>query len=191
MLRSDPASRKGRSNEPDVYIRRVSLPVRRPDSGRTIHRYGGRNVRRRDERGDHRGSARPGQSHACFPPVQRDIPQNRPRKDLRPFSRYPCHWLWRTCGRHFRPAFESSTAASAGSADVRSRQRASGNLATEDLVLMLSQCGYETGIDVEGLRKAIKLAEELVKRPLGGRDDAVAGISDGIGTDYVLSFRES
>lgn len=46
---------------------------------------------------------------------------------------------------------------------------ASGNLATEDLVLMLSQCGYETGIDVEGLRKAIKFAEELVKRPLGGR----------------------
>ena len=47
--------------------------------------------------------------------------------------------------------------------------QASGNLATEDLVLMLSQCGFETGIEVEGLRKAIKFAEELVKRPLGGR----------------------
>ena len=46
---------------------------------------------------------------------------------------------------------------------------ASGNLATEDLVLMLTQCGFETGIDVGGLRKAIKFAEELVKRPLGGR----------------------
>lgn len=47
--------------------------------------------------------------------------------------------------------------------------QASGNLATEDLALMLSQCGFETGIEVEGLRKAIKFAEELVKRPLGGR----------------------
>lgn len=46
---------------------------------------------------------------------------------------------------------------------------ASGNLATEDLVLMLAQCGYETGIDVQGLRKAIKVAEGLVKRALGGR----------------------
>ncbi len=45
----------------------------------------------------------------------------------------------------------------------------SGNLATEDLVLMLAQCGFETGIDVEGLRKAIKVAEGLVERTLGGR----------------------
>lgn len=46
---------------------------------------------------------------------------------------------------------------------------ASGNLATEDLVLMLTQCGYETGIDVARLRMAIKVAEDLVGRPLGGR----------------------
>ncbi|MBX9812888.1 MAG: hydroxymethylglutaryl-CoA lyase [Burkholderiales bacterium] len=46
---------------------------------------------------------------------------------------------------------------------------ASGNLATEDLMLMLSQCGYETGIDVTRLRAAVKVAEGLVGRPLGGR----------------------
>jgi hydroxymethylglutaryl-CoA lyase len=46
---------------------------------------------------------------------------------------------------------------------------AAGNLATEDLVLMLHQCGYETGIDVDRLRSAIALAEKLVKHPLGGR----------------------
>lgn len=46
---------------------------------------------------------------------------------------------------------------------------ASGNLATEDLVLLLAQCGYETGIDVEGLRNALKIAEGLVGRSLGGR----------------------
>lgn len=47
--------------------------------------------------------------------------------------------------------------------------QASGNLATEDLVLMLSQCGHETGIDVDGLREAIAVAEGLVRRTLGGR----------------------
>lgn len=46
---------------------------------------------------------------------------------------------------------------------------ASGNVATEDLVLMLHQCGYRTGVDVDGMRRAITLAEELVKRPVGGR----------------------
>jgi hydroxymethylglutaryl-CoA lyase len=46
---------------------------------------------------------------------------------------------------------------------------ASGNLATEDLVLMLSQCGYDTGIDVEKLRASIKVAESLLGRSLGGR----------------------
>lgn len=46
---------------------------------------------------------------------------------------------------------------------------ASGNLATEDLVLLLAQCGYETGIDVDGLRNALKIAEGLVGRSLGGR----------------------
>lgn len=46
---------------------------------------------------------------------------------------------------------------------------ASGNLATEDLVVMLAQCGFETGIDLDGLRRAVKVAERLVGRSLGGR----------------------
>lgn len=46
---------------------------------------------------------------------------------------------------------------------------AAGNLATEDLVLMAEQCGFSTGIDVAPLRRAVKLAAELVGRPLGGR----------------------
>ena len=46
---------------------------------------------------------------------------------------------------------------------------ASGNLATEDGVMMLHQCGYETGINVDGLKKAIKVSEGLVQRELGGR----------------------
>lgn len=46
---------------------------------------------------------------------------------------------------------------------------AAGNVATEDLVLMLDQCGYDSGVDVIKLLTTVSLAEELVQRPLGGR----------------------
>ncbi|MSO70042.1 MAG: hydroxymethylglutaryl-CoA lyase [Alphaproteobacteria bacterium] len=46
---------------------------------------------------------------------------------------------------------------------------ASGNLATEDLVFMLNEAGYETGIDVEGLRRAVMIAERLTGQSFGGR----------------------
>ena len=41
---------------------------------------------------------------------------------------------------------------------------AAGNVATEDVVLMLEQCGLRTGIDIPALREAIALAERLVTR---------------------------
>jgi hydroxymethylglutaryl-CoA lyase len=46
---------------------------------------------------------------------------------------------------------------------------ASGNLATEDLVFMLQGMGIETGIDLEKLVDAGRLAERLVGRELPGR----------------------
>ena len=46
---------------------------------------------------------------------------------------------------------------------------ASGNLATEDLVFMLNQSGYETGIDVAGLRGAVAVASRMTSQHLGGR----------------------
>ncbi len=46
---------------------------------------------------------------------------------------------------------------------------ATGNLATEDLVFMLAEAGFETGIDVEALRRAVAIAEELTGQRLGGR----------------------
>lgn len=49
---------------------------------------------------------------------------------------------------------------------------AAGNLATEDLVLMLEQCGYHTGVDVGRLRRAAAIAGELVGHPVGGRSSA-------------------
>lgn len=46
---------------------------------------------------------------------------------------------------------------------------AAGNLATEDLVLMATQSGFSTGIDIEALLPVIQFAEEKLQRPLGGR----------------------
>jgi len=46
---------------------------------------------------------------------------------------------------------------------------AAGNAATEDLVLMLEQCGCATGISVPKLREAVTIAGELVQRKVGGR----------------------
>jgi hydroxymethylglutaryl-CoA lyase len=45
---------------------------------------------------------------------------------------------------------------------------ASGNVATEDLVLMLEQSGYDTGVSLPALAAAVDLAGELLGRPLGG-----------------------
>lgn len=46
---------------------------------------------------------------------------------------------------------------------------AAGNAATEDLVLMFEQCGFRTGIDLQGLRQAVALAGTLTGRAVGGR----------------------
>ncbi len=48
---------------------------------------------------------------------------------------------------------------------------AAGNLATEDLVLMATQCGYETGISLDALLDAIDTAGRLVGYPVGGRSE--------------------
>jgi len=49
---------------------------------------------------------------------------------------------------------------------------ASGNVATEDVVMMLEQMGYETGIDLQELMKASQLAGKLTKNAPGGRAKA-------------------
>lgn len=43
---------------------------------------------------------------------------------------------------------------------------ASGNLATEELVYMLDDCGIETGIDLPALIRAARLAQDIIGRPL-------------------------
>lgn len=49
---------------------------------------------------------------------------------------------------------------------------ASGNVATEDVVMMLHQMGYDTGIDLRALSKAASLAAELTGLCAGGRSKA-------------------
>jgi len=49
---------------------------------------------------------------------------------------------------------------------------ASGNVATEDVVMMLQQMGYETGIDLPKLMQAARLAKDLTGTAPGGRATA-------------------
>jgi hydroxymethylglutaryl-CoA lyase len=44
---------------------------------------------------------------------------------------------------------------------------ATGNVASEDLVSMLHEMGFETGIDLERLVQAARTAQDLLGRPLG------------------------
>ncbi len=46
---------------------------------------------------------------------------------------------------------------------------AAGNLATEDLIFLLHENGYETGIDFERLMQAVTEIETLLGSPIGGR----------------------
>ena len=55
---------------------------------------------------------------------------------------------------------------------------ASGNVATEDVVMMLEQMGYDTGIDLDGLMRASELAQDLTGTAPGGR--ASAWIKQGV-----------
>ena len=49
---------------------------------------------------------------------------------------------------------------------------ASGNLATEDLVLMLNDAGFDTGIDLNKLLRSVELTGQLVQHSVGGRSMA-------------------
>jgi len=46
---------------------------------------------------------------------------------------------------------------------------ARGNLATEDLVLLANQCGFDSGIALPKLLDAVDLAARITRQPLGGR----------------------
>lgn len=47
--------------------------------------------------------------------------------------------------------------------------RGAGNICTEDMVFLCQEMGIETGIDLEKLIEAARLAERIIGRPLSGR----------------------
>ena len=55
-----------------------------------------------------------------------------------------------------------------GGCPFAGHQGAAGNVCTEDLVFMCEEAGIETGIDLEALIEAARLAEDVVGHPLPG-----------------------
>jgi hydroxymethylglutaryl-CoA lyase len=47
--------------------------------------------------------------------------------------------------------------------------RGAGNICTEDMVFLCHEMGIETGIDLDKLIDAARLAERIIGRPLAGR----------------------
>ena len=65
-------------------------------------------------------------------------------------------------------AIYNSAVAGLGGCPFAAHKGAAGNVCTEDLVFMLHEMGIETGIDLEQLIEAARLAEDIVGHPLPG-----------------------
>ncbi len=65
-------------------------------------------------------------------------------------------------------AIYDSAVAGLGGCPFAAHKGAAGNVCTEDLVFMLHETGIETGIDLERLIEAARLAEDIVGHPLPG-----------------------
>jgi hydroxymethylglutaryl-CoA lyase len=66
--------------------------------------------------------------------------------------------------------FDSSIGGLGGCPFARLKDKfAAGNICTEDMVFLCHELGIETGIDLEALIEAARMAEEIVGRPLMGR----------------------
>lgn len=66
--------------------------------------------------------------------------------------------------RHF-----DASSAGLGGCPFAGNRAAAGNIATEDLVFVCHEMGIETGIDLDALIEAARLAEAIVGHPLPGR----------------------
>lgn len=65
-------------------------------------------------------------------------------------------------------AIYDSAVAGLGGCPFAAHKGAAGNVCTEDLVFMLHEMGIDTGIDLERLLDAARLAEDIVGHPLPG-----------------------
>ena len=71
-----------------------------------------------------------------------------------------CRWAW-----------TSSTApvAGLGGCPFAGHKGAAGNICTEDMVFMCQEMGIDTGIDLDALIEAARMAERIVGHPLPGK----------------------
>jgi isopropylmalate/homocitrate/citramalate synthase len=66
--------------------------------------------------------------------------------------------------------FDSSVAGLGGCPFAAHKDmRAAGNICTEDMVFMCEELGIQTGVDLEKLIEAARLAEDIIGRPLPGK----------------------
>jgi hydroxymethylglutaryl-CoA lyase len=61
-----------------------------------------------------------------------------------------------------------SSVAGLGGCPFAGHAGAAGNVCTEDLVFLCEEMGIETGIDLDRLIEAARLAEKIIGRPLPG-----------------------
>ena len=85
--------------------------------------------------------------------------------------------------RHFDAAV-----AGLGGCPFAGHSAAAGNICTEDLVFMCEEMGIETGIDLEKLIEAARLAEDVVGHPLPGKVMKGGSLSAVPGTGVTASW---
>ena len=111
------------------------------------------------------GAAAPRDVDALFEPLVQVIPAERLGIHLHDTRGMALANAWAAIGHGIR-RFDSSIGGLGGCPFAPG---AAGNLATEDLVLMAQQCGFNTGIDLPALMAAVDLAGRLVGYEVGGR----------------------
>lgn len=110
------------------------------------------------------GAGTPAQIEGLFRPLVRDHGANRLAAHFHDTRGMGLAMAWAAIGCGIR-SFDASIGGLGGCPFAPG---ATGNLATEDLVFMLNQSDFETGIDVGGLLTAVQLAEDMLRTSLGG-----------------------
>ena len=111
------------------------------------------------------GAAGPGQVKECITALKNSVPIERLALHLHDSRGLGTANAWAGMEAGVR-RFDSSAGGLGGCPFAPG---AAGNLATEDLVLMATQCGFDTGIDVALLDDAVSYMQQQLGRKLGGR----------------------
>lgn len=113
---------------------------------------------------DSLGAGTPAQIEKLFTPLVRDYGAERLAGHFHDTRGMGLAMVWAALGCGIRN-FDSSIGGLGGCPFAPG---ATGNLATEDLVFMLNESGFETGISSDGLMAAVELAESMLGTRLGG-----------------------